>query len=110
MNILIGLIPALFWGLMPIVVTKFGGKPVSQLMGTVYGCLIVGLISYAIIRPDISIMTFIWCFIAGAGWSIYSVLCFSEGWGLDHVSDVYRNATNWDHDRGCLIFRLLANG
>ena len=39
MNILIGLIPALFWGILPLCVSKIGGKPTQQIMGTTMGVL-----------------------------------------------------------------------
>jgi len=44
MNILIALIPALGWGIQPIILGKIGGKPSNQILGTGIGALIVGLI------------------------------------------------------------------
>ena len=43
MNILIGLIPALFWGILPLCVSKIGGKPTQQIMGTTMGVLLMGI-------------------------------------------------------------------
>ena len=43
MDILIGLIPALFWGILPLCVSKIGGKPTQQIMGTTMGVLLMGI-------------------------------------------------------------------
>lgn len=39
MNIVIALIPAVMWGIMPLVVSKIGGKPRQQIIGTTFGAL-----------------------------------------------------------------------
>ena len=46
MDILIGILPALLWGVGPLIATKFGGKPVEQVLGTGYGQLAIGIIIY----------------------------------------------------------------
>ncbi|GLB47059.1 putative sugar uptake protein [Philodulcilactobacillus myokoensis] len=69
MNILIGLIPALLWGLMPVAVNKSGGRPINQLIGTTYGAFIIALIVYLIKRPEISASTFWWCLLSGIFWT-----------------------------------------
>lgn len=70
MNIAFALIPALIWGCTPLWVSKCGGKPIEQLLGTTYGALIIGLILYLIKQPEITASSFLWCFLAGVGWSI----------------------------------------
>ena len=37
MGFLIGLLPALFWGFTPVLVSKLGGKPINQQLGTSFG-------------------------------------------------------------------------
>lgn len=47
MDILIGLIPAVSWGVLPLAVSKLGGKPINQILGTTLGALLVALIVQA---------------------------------------------------------------
>ncbi|UQS86933.1 GRP family sugar transporter [Nicoliella spurrieriana] len=70
MDILIGLIPALLWGVTPLWVHFLGGKPIQQLLGTTYGALIVGIVVWIVMKPDITISDFLWCFVGGFGWSL----------------------------------------
>ncbi|MHA8138552.1 GRP family sugar transporter [Lactobacillaceae bacterium Scapto_B20] len=70
MSIIIALLPALLWGITPLWTHYLGGSPISQLLGTTYGALIVGLSVYLINRPAIDASTFWWCFLAGFMWSI----------------------------------------
>lgn len=82
MNYLIGLAPALFWGLMPLIVSKFGGTPVQQLLGTVYGSTFCGILVYIyfLLTNPITIQgsTFLWCFVAGMAWSIAQITQYSS--------------------------------
>ena len=68
MNILIALIPALGWGLNPLLISKLGGKPVNQTLGTGIGALIVGLIVQLAVRPTVDISTFWLSALSGAFW------------------------------------------
>ncbi|TPR41057.1 ribose uptake protein RbsU [Apilactobacillus micheneri] len=68
-NILIGLIPALLWGIQPIILLKARGSTINQLCGTVYGAFIVSLIVYLIYRPEIAMRPFILCLISGMCWT-----------------------------------------
>ena len=70
MNILIALLPALFWGFTPLWAHVCGGKPIQQLVGTTYGALIVGIAILLIKQPTITASDFWWCFLGGIGWSI----------------------------------------
>ncbi len=62
-NILIGLMPMIGWGLFPVIVGKIGGKPASQIIGTTLGTLILAII-VAIFRgtPIPETKTFIFLF------------------------------------------------
>jgi len=68
LNILIALIPALGWGLNPLLISKLGGKPVNQTLGTGVGALIVGLIVQLAVRPSVDTGTFWLSALSGAFW------------------------------------------
>lgn len=68
MNLVIALIPALGWGLNPLLISKIGGKPVNQTLGTGIGALIIGLIVQLMYRPQVDTMTFIVSAFSGAFW------------------------------------------
>lgn len=70
MNILIGLIPALAWGILPLVVTKIGGKPINQIIGTTFGTLMMALFVWLIMRPEIGLGPFWITFLSGASWAL----------------------------------------
>lgn len=69
MSILIGLIPAIVGGCIPIVVSKIGGNPRQQILGTTLGAFIVGLFLFFIIRPNIDLSIFTGGFLSGLCWS-----------------------------------------
>ncbi len=69
MNIFIALLPALFWGVLPVVVTRAGGKPIQQIIGTTAGTFLVSLIFLGIYHPHISATAFLFSFISGAFWA-----------------------------------------
>ncbi|MHA8110494.1 GRP family sugar transporter [Lactobacillaceae bacterium Melli_B4] len=77
MPILIGLLPALLWGIGPLIATKAGGRPIDQLMGTVYGQIVVGVVLYIIFRPEMTLSGFIWCFAGGALWAVAQLMQFA---------------------------------
>lgn len=68
MNIIISLIPALGWGLNPLLISKLGGKPVNQTLGTGIGALIVGLIVQLAVRPTVDAQKFWLSALSGAFW------------------------------------------
>lgn len=70
MNILMMLIPAIAWGILPLAVAKVKGKPVNQIFGTAVGTLLVSFIVYAVLRPTISVTSFILAALAGGFWII----------------------------------------
>jgi len=77
LNLLIGLMPMIGWGLFPILTGKFGGKPVNQILGTTYGTLIFAII-VALVRqtPMLSGKAFLFTFLSGVFWSAGQILVF----------------------------------
>jgi len=77
LNLLIGLMPMIGWGLFPILTGKFGGKPVNQILGTTYGTLIFAVI-VALVRqtPMLSGKAFLFTFLSGVFWSAGQILVF----------------------------------
>jgi len=67
-NILIALIPALGWGLNPLLLSKIGGKPVNQTLGTGMGALVVGLIVQLMFQPSVTTNVFLLSAVSGACW------------------------------------------
>lgn len=70
MSIIIGLIPALAWGLLPIVVTKAGGKPSNQILGTTAGTFLVALAVFLFLQPATTPRVFILSALSGALWGV----------------------------------------
>lgn len=70
MNILIGLVPALFWGILPLWLRKVtGGTYQSQLVGTTGGVLLVALTMEVLCRFPVTPKAFIIFFLSGFFWS-----------------------------------------
>ena len=71
MGILIALIPAIGWGIQPLVLKKIGGRPTNEILGTGIGALLVGLVVQLFMAPGgISIPTFLISLLSGAFWVI----------------------------------------
>lgn len=70
MGIILMLLPALAWGILPLVVGHIDGKPVNQIFGTAVGTLFASLIVYGVLRPTIDIRTFLLAALAGGFWII----------------------------------------
>ncbi|VDG23508.1 GRP family sugar transporter [Lactiplantibacillus mudanjiangensis] len=70
MNILIALIPAIGWGLNPLLLSKIGGKPVNQTLGTGLGALLVGIIVKVMFQPSVASGVFWLSAVSGACWVI----------------------------------------
>lgn len=65
------MIPALGWGIQPLILAKLGGKPTNQILGTGIGALIVGLIVQLGFSPtSISLPVFLISLASGAFWVI----------------------------------------
>ena len=71
MGFLIGLLPALFWGFTPVLVSKLGGKPINQQLGTSFGCAVLALAVLIIFRPAV-------CLISGLAWSVGQLCQFTS--------------------------------
>ncbi|MQS51689.1 ribose/proton symporter RbsU [Companilactobacillus mishanensis] len=76
-NILIGLMPMIGWGVFPVLTGYFGGKPVNQIIGATYGTLIAAIL-VALFRqtPILGGKEFLFTFLSGASWSIGQILVF----------------------------------
>lgn len=70
MGYLIALVPALCWGVMPLISTKVGGSSGNQVFGLGLGALIVSCISMLVIRPSIGLVPFLVAVVSGACWSM----------------------------------------
>lgn len=69
LNILIALAPAFFWGILPLVVSRVGGTPVQQIIGTTVGTLLVSIVVAMIMPPTLSGPVFWYSFASGACWA-----------------------------------------
>lgn len=70
MSILIGLIPAIAWGLLPIAVSRIGGKETNQILGTTAGTFLVALATFLILRPEMNVRIFLLSALSGALWVV----------------------------------------
>ena len=71
MNIIIALLPAIGWGVMPWIVNKVpNSKPANQIFGVGMGATIVGIIVTLIQHPAISMPVFFLSLLSGALWTI----------------------------------------
>lgn len=69
MGVLLALIPAIGYGVQPLIASKVGGSPSNQIFGTGFGAAIVGVIMWLIFGTATG-STFWWAFLAGALWSL----------------------------------------
>lgn len=70
MTILLTLIPALAWGILPLTVARINGKPINQIFGTAVGTLIVSLFVVLFLQPNVDLKSFIMAALAGAFWIV----------------------------------------
>lgn len=70
MTILLTLIPALAWGILPLAVARIDGKPINQIFGTAVGTLIVSLFVVLFLQPNVDLKSFIMAALAGAFWIV----------------------------------------
>lgn len=69
MNILIALLPALGWGIQPVILGKIGGRPINQILGTGIGSLLIGIVIYFTMSPAIpSMKVFLISLVSGMFW------------------------------------------
>lgn len=77
------LLPAIGWGILPLIVVKTNSKVVNQIFGTAVGTLIISNFVMIILRPSLSATTFIMATVAGAMWivgQLGQVHCLSTNW------------------------------
>ncbi|WP_239256367.1 GRP family sugar transporter [Listeria ilorinensis] len=70
MNIVVALIPAIMWGIMPLVVSKIGGKPKQQIIGTTLGAFIFAVFVFFFTDPHYTATILVASFVSGAFWSL----------------------------------------
>ncbi len=79
MGIIWALLPVIFWGVMPLIVKKIGGRPTNGILGTATGALIVGIVIQLIAHPQaISLEMFLISMFTGACWVIGQVGQFAS--------------------------------
>ncbi|MDA9462827.1 sugar transporter [Enterococcus mundtii 3F] len=66
----LALIPALGWGMMPILSKIMGGKSEEQLIGTTIAALLFGLIFSLFQQVTYQTVSFIICFLSGVFWAV----------------------------------------
>ena len=77
--ILIGLGPLLGWGLFPTVASKFGGRPVNQIIGATIGTLIFAAVFAAFSSNGFPTgMDLVLSIISGAGWGFGQIITFKS--------------------------------
>lgn len=74
MSILIGIIPALGWGFMPLIATKIGGDYINKIMGTTYATFITALIVFLFTQPHITTTLLLMGMLSGAFWATGQML------------------------------------
>ena len=70
MNYLLALIPAIGWGIMPLITSKIGGSTINQMFGIGAGATIVGLVAFIIGHPTVTTTGFWFSVLCGALWTI----------------------------------------
>lgn len=70
---LVACVPILSFGLIPVVATYLGGKPVEQSMGIAIGGMIFALIVFVFKRPDLTPSIVIISMLSGVFWAIGSI-------------------------------------
>ncbi|PFR62198.1 glucose transporter GlcU [Bacillus cereus] len=70
MDILLAILPALFWGSIVLFNVKLGGGPYSQVLGTTLGALVFSIGVYIFIKPVLTPMVIIIGIISGLFWAL----------------------------------------
>ncbi|NRY59320.1 GRP family sugar transporter [Clostridium beijerinckii] len=76
MSVIIYLLPALGWGLMPIFASKAGGNPKQQLLGTTIIAFLVGVVFSIIAKPTYTGQGFLISCISGVFWTFGQLFQF----------------------------------
>ncbi|MDA2704599.1 RhaT/GlcU family sugar-proton symporter [Bacillus cereus] len=70
MDILLAILPALFWGSIVLFNVKLGGGPYSQILGTTLGALVFSIGVYIFIKPVLTPVVIIIGIISGLFWGL----------------------------------------
>lgn len=71
MNIILALIPAIGWGIMPLIADKIkDSKPANQMLGVGIGASLVAILAMFWKKPEADMMVFFLAMLSGACWSI----------------------------------------
>lgn len=70
MNLILMLLPALAWGILPLAVARIDGKPINQIFGTAVGTLIVSIVVTVVLQPNLAVVTFLLAALAGGFWIV----------------------------------------
>ena len=100
MNILIALVPALCFGIIPTIATKAQGHPVQQQLGTATGAFVFALVEYVVVRPELTGIVMLGSVLSGLLWSAgmllqydsYTRLGASKGFALSVGTQLVLNA------------------
>src|SRR5699024_1305228 len=74
MGILIGLIPAVGWGLQALVMQKIGGKFTNKTLGMAFTTIIFGVGTFFYLRPEITSALLWGSVLSGLSWSVGQIL------------------------------------
>ena len=77
MDILLALVPALMWGIMPLIATHFGGTQHRQTLGVTLGALLLAVVSFLVLRPPMSSHIFWIGITSGICWAIGQINQFA---------------------------------
>lgn len=70
MDILLAILPAIFWGSIVLFNVKLGGGPYTQTLGTTIGALIFSTIIYIVVHPPLTPLIFIVGIVSGLFWAL----------------------------------------
>jgi len=70
MDILLAILPAIFWGSIVLFNVKLGGGPYSQTLGTTIGALIFSAVIYFVVHPVLTPLIFIVGIVSGLFWAV----------------------------------------
>lgn len=70
MDLLIAILPAIFWGSQVLITMKLGGGAYSQTLGTAFGALIFSIVIYAVVQPTFTWLIFGVGVVSGLFWAI----------------------------------------
>ena len=77
-DVLISLVPALGWGLVPILASLSAANPKEQLLGTAISTLCLGILTFVVVKPMIIFPEFYISIVSGVFWAIGQFLVFKS--------------------------------